>query len=168
MCVFGGFDTQAWYCKDIKTKQDSQAPGGWFFGQTLWTWRGWRGRERADPSFHCSMYTGFPRSPWTAVRSLWERQWAVTTPSQTQVARTYLSHTETVKEPWAKMYRSMKSGVSDARASRGQGSTTGDLSTTPPPAPRSAPQRGQALSSSQCLPRGDVGSAFPAILIFGE
>lgn len=52
--------------------------------------------------------------------------------------------------------RGMEAGTADSKGSRAHGRTTGDLS----------PLKGTGPSSSQWLPRGDVGSAFPGVLVF--
>lgn len=56
------------------------------------------------------------------------------------------------------MYRSMKSGVSDARASRGQGSTTGDLSTHDPPL---SPHKGTSPQLKAVLGTWECGLSLP-------
>lgn len=137
-------------------------PGPWQLGLRSASVNMWRLEGKRRNSAFILLFwgaRGVPEALGPLWGSLWERHSAVTTPSQAQVAGTFLSHTETVKEPQPKMNRSVKT---ECQTPKIPGARAGQLVICSPP----FPVRGRALSSSQCLPHGDVGSAFHVILAF--
>lgn len=119
------------------------------------------GGEEKEQCLHSTVLgcAGCSWSPWTVRGSLWERHSAVTTPSQAQVARPFLSHTETVKEPQPKVYRSMKMGCQTPKT---PGARAGQLATYPLP----FPVRGQAPQFKSVLASRGCGLSLPCDFSF--